>query len=66
VVDYWDDRPLGYEGEGRVRLLGLLGTSVIVLVFEPIEMEGGAIAVKPISLRKAEPREARDYWKVRE
>src|SRR5689334_21217213 len=63
VVDYWDDRPLGYEQEGRVRLLGRLGQRVVVLVFEPIELAGGEIAAKPISLRGAERHEARDYWK---
>src|SRR4051794_37929409 len=62
VVDYWDDRPLGYEEEGRVRLLGRLGQRVVVLVFEPVELAGGGMAVRPISLRRAERHEARDYW----
>jgi uncharacterized DUF497 family protein len=60
TVDYRDDRALGYEQEGRVRLLGRLGDKVVVLVFEPVEA-GGGFAVRPISLRKATPRERRDY-----
>jgi uncharacterized DUF497 family protein len=60
VVDYWDDRPLGYEHEARVRLLGRLGDKVVLLVFEPVETSSG-FAVRPISLRKATPRERRDY-----
>ena len=60
-VDYPDDRPLGYGHEGRVRLLGLLDGRVVVLVFEPIEVEGGELTVKPISLRKATPKERRRF-----
>jgi uncharacterized DUF497 family protein len=61
TVEYPDDRPLGYEHEGRVRLLGLLDGRVVVLVFEPVEVEGSELAVKPISLRKATPRERRRF-----
>ena len=63
TVEYPDDRPLGYEHEGRVRLLGLLDGRVVVLVFVPVEVEGGELAVKPISLRKAIPRER---WRFEE
>jgi uncharacterized DUF497 family protein len=58
-VEYPDDRPLGYEHEGRTRLLGLLDNRVVVLVFEPVEVEGGELAVKPISLRRATATERR-------
>lgn len=44
-----------------MRLLGLLEGRVVVLVFEPVEVEGGELAVKPISLRKATPRERRRF-----
>jgi uncharacterized DUF497 family protein len=64
TVDYWDDRPLGYEHEGRVRLLGRLGQQVVVLVFEPVEGDGSEFGVRPVSLRRATRREAGDYWKV--
>ena len=65
VVDYWDDRRLGHEHEGRIRLLGWLGhATVVVLVFQPVEVEGDEMAVRPISLRRAGPREVRDYWRV--
>jgi uncharacterized DUF497 family protein len=59
-IDYWDDRPLGYEHEGRVRLLARLGDKIVMLVFEPVEVAGG-LAARPISLRKATPKERRDY-----
>lgn len=65
TVDYQDDRPLGYEHEGRVRLLGLLDAKVVVLVFEPVELDGGEIAVRPISLHKADAGERRVYARVR-
>src|SRR3954447_6188258 len=61
TVDYPDDRPLGYEHEGRVRLLGLLDARVVVLLFEPVEPPGGTLGVRPISLHKADARERRVY-----
>jgi uncharacterized DUF497 family protein len=65
VVNSWDDRPLGYEEEGRVRLLRRLGTgTVVVLVFEPVDLDQGEMAVRPISSRRAEPHEARDDRRV--
>jgi uncharacterized DUF497 family protein len=64
VVDYWDDRRLGYEHEGRIRVLGQFDRRVHVLVFELIEIEGGLVAAKPISLRKAQPRERREFERV--
>ena len=36
-----------------------------LLVFEPVEIETGEIAVKPISLRKAERKERRRYLEGR-
>jgi uncharacterized DUF497 family protein len=41
TVDYPDERPLGYEREGRVRVLGLLGAVAVVLVFEPVGWRTG-------------------------
>ena len=61
TVEYPDDRPLGYEHEGWVRLLGLLDGRVVVLVFEPVEIATGELAVRPISLRKATPQERRRF-----
>jgi uncharacterized DUF497 family protein len=65
TVDYPDDRPLGYEHEGRVRLLGLLGARVVVLVFEPVELPDGTLGVRPISLYKADAKERRVYARKR-
>ena len=48
VLEVPDDRPLGYEQEGRVEATGLIAMQVVVLVFEPVEMEGGELAVRPI------------------
>ena len=56
-MEYPDDRPLGYESEGRVRLLGLLRGRIVVLVFEPVEIAPGEFAVRPVSLRKANAKE---------
>ena len=63
VLDEPDDRPLGYEQEARVRALGRIGLRVVVLVFEPVEVENGEIAVRPISLRDATRGEERAYWR---
>lgn len=62
-LDEPDDRPFGYEHEGRLRVLGRAGVRVFVLVIEPVELESGEIAAKPISLRKAQAHEARHYWR---
>ena len=64
VLQALDDRPLGYEHEGRVELTGMIGMRVVVLVFEPVEIESGGFAVRPISLRDATRAEERDYWGV--
>ena len=58
-LDEPDDRPLGYEREGRLRITGRIGTRVFVLIVEPVELEDGEIAAKPISLRDATRAEAR-------
>lgn len=62
LVDEPDDRPLGYEHEGRVRAFGRIASRVVVLVFKPVEIEGGELAVRPISLRDATRAEERAYW----
>ena len=59
VVDCQDARPFGYGHEGRMRLPGMLRGMVVVLVLEPVETAPGEIAVRPIPLRKAEPKERR-------
>ena len=64
TIEELDDRPLGYEQEGRVRVIGRIGAEVVFLVFEPVEVEGGEIAARPISLRRATRRERQDYWRV--
>ena len=45
-------------------MTGMIGMRVVVLVFEPVEMEGGELAVRPISLRDANRTEEQDYWEV--
>lgn len=62
VLDEPDDRPLGYEGEARVRVIGRVGLRVVFLVFEPVEFDDGTLAVRPISLRDATRGEERVYW----
>jgi uncharacterized DUF497 family protein len=62
-LDEPDDRPLGYEYEGRLRIIGRIGTRVLVLIIEPVELEGGEIAAKPISLRDAMRAEEQHYWR---
>ena len=62
VVEEPDDRPLGYEQEARVRLFGRLEMQIVLLVFEPVELDDGEIALRPISLRQATPGEERAYW----
>jgi uncharacterized DUF497 family protein len=57
-----DDRPLGYEQEARLKITGRIGTRVLVLIVEPVEVEGGDIAYKPVSLLAAERREEEAYW----
>ena len=62
-LDEPDDRPLGYEHEGRLKVTGRVGQRVLVLVVEPVEVEGDEIARKPISLRDATRAEELDYWR---
>lgn len=62
-LDEPDDRPLGYEHEGRLRITGRVGPRVFVLIVEPVEIEADEIAWKPISLRDATRSEERDYWR---
>lgn len=62
-TDEPDDRPLGYEHEGRRVITGRIGTRVLVLVIEPVEDEGELVA-KPISLRDASRREELTYWRA--
>lgn len=63
VLEEPDDRPLGHQHEGRVRAIGRIGMRVVFLVFEPVEMEDGELAVRPISLRDATRSEERVYWR---
>ena len=62
VLEEPDDRPLGYEDEARVRLIGRIDLRVVFLVFEPVELAAGVVAVRPISLRDATRGEERVYW----
>jgi uncharacterized DUF497 family protein len=62
-LDEPDDRPLGYEHESRLRITGRIGTRVLVLIVEPVELEDGEIAARPISLRDATRAEERHYWR---
>jgi uncharacterized DUF497 family protein len=62
-LDEPDNRPLGYEHEGRLRILGLLGERVMALIIEPVELETGEIEAKPISFRDATCAEERHFWK---
>jgi uncharacterized DUF497 family protein len=64
VLQAPDDRLLGYEHEARVEATDMIGMRVVVLVFEPVEMEGGELAVRPISLRDANRTEEQDYGEV--
>ena len=64
VLQAFDDRPFGYEHEGRVQITGMIGMRVVVLVFEPVEVDDGDLAVRPISLRDANRAEEQDYWEV--
>lgn len=64
ILQEADDRPLGYEQEGRLRVTGLIGMRVVFLVFEPVELEDGELAVRPISLRDASREEEWDYWRL--
>jgi uncharacterized DUF497 family protein len=59
VVEYLDERE-AYQ-DGRERVLGMLDGIVVVLVFEPVLVETGEFAAKPISLRRAERKERRRY-----
>ena len=62
-LDEPDDRPLGYEQEGRVRITGRVGARVFVLIGEPGELENGEFALKPISFRDATRAETRQFWR---
>jgi uncharacterized DUF497 family protein len=57
------DRPLCYEREGRLRVTGRVGTHVLVLICEPVELMDGEIAARPISFRDATRAEERHYWR---
>jgi uncharacterized DUF497 family protein len=63
LLDEPDDRPFGYEHGARMRALGRIGARVVVLAFEPVEIESGDLAVRPISLRDATRAEERAYWR---
>jgi hypothetical protein len=39
---------------------------VVVLIVEPVELETGELAAKPISLRDATRAEERHYWRWRQ
>jgi uncharacterized DUF497 family protein len=61
-----DDRPLGYEHEGRLQLTGTVGDDrVFILIYEPVEISEDEMAAKPISLRKAQKAEARKFLEGR-
>lgn len=60
-TDEPDDRPLGYEHEGRRVITGRIGTRVFVLVIEPVLAEGELVA-RPISFRDVSRREELEYW----
>lgn len=62
-LDEPGDQPLGHEHEGRLRIIGRIGTRTLVLIVEPVELEGGEIAARPISLRDATRAEERHYWR---
>src|SRR4051812_44931117 len=62
AIDHPDDRPLGYEHEGRRVGIGRIELRVFVLVIEPLGRARGEIGPKPISLRDATRREERLYW----
>jgi uncharacterized DUF497 family protein len=57
-----EDRSLGYEHEGRLKITGRIRLRVFVLIAEPVELDGGEFAMKPISFRHADRREARTFW----
>lgn len=59
-----DDRPLGYDREGRIRVTGLIGGRVVRLVYEPVDLGDGELVVEPISLRDATRREKLQYWEL--
>ena len=62
-LDEPDDRPLGYEQEGRLRITGRIGVRVLVLIVEPVELTDGEIAARPISFRDATRAEEHHYWR---
>lgn len=62
-LDEPDDRPLGYEHEGRLKIIGRIGARVFALIVEPVELEDGEIVAKPISFREADRAEERHYWR---
>jgi len=43
--------------------MGRIDVRVFVLVVEPVELENGEIAAKPISLGDATSAEERHYWR---
>jgi hypothetical protein len=44
----------------------MLENRVVVLIVEPVELETGELAAKPISLRDATRAGERHYWKWRQ
>jgi uncharacterized DUF497 family protein len=62
-LDEPDGRPFGYEHEGRLRIIGRIGTRAFVLIVEPVELADGEIAARPISLRDATRAEERHCWR---
>ncbi len=52
-IDEADDRPLGYEHEGRRSITGRLAMLVVALVIGPVMLADGEVVARPISLRRA-------------
>ena len=45
-----------------MRIYGALDMQGVVLIYEPVEVETGSVALRPISLRYATRTEARKLW----
>jgi hypothetical protein len=48
-LDEPDDQFLGHKHEGRLRIAGRIGTRVLVLIAEPVELEEGEVAARSIA-----------------
>jgi uncharacterized DUF497 family protein len=59
-----DDRPLGFEHEGRLRALGQVYGRVFFLSYQPEDLTDGTAACRPISFRYATRTESHVYWSV--